>query len=407
MVLPRRIRFRLEGCAAAACLLLLLWNVLHMISIGTTYTPCDNDGVNQPGNFNSVADHSSVIPTQDEGGTKRGILEFTVERDLQPRYSNNHGRLQPDRDGVGGDRRSTPPLLPDRLITVTGLESSGTTFVATTLAKALSEGSKPSFRLNTEKMSHSKPVKNEDMHNTSHISSTTWIQHISLPTGYYAKHQDGFDRRYELPPTVPVLVPEECSMPQRQERKRKRNEEEFASPIATHNNQDATIDDSSQQARLRRRARPAPRDCQDSLGIETLVEYPRRFFVDIKSNAQWYQDRGVPSVTIVVVVRDTSMHFQGIWKQHCPNATAARLQYEHGAFLLQEAMTLLPPLQSSSNPQQQSVAKIMVVSYETLMFLRETYLMDIYRQLGIGSTYVPRFVDGNAKYINRTRSITT
>jgi hypothetical protein len=403
MVLHRRIRFRLEGCAAATCLLLLLWNLLHMISIGTTYTPCHEDNVNQPGNFNMVADHSSVIPTQEEGGTKRGILESTMERDLQQRYSNNHERLQPNRDGVGGDRRNTPPLLPDRLITVTGLESSGTTFVATTLAKALSEGSKPLFRLNTVKISHIKPVKNEDVHNTSHVPSTTWIQHVSLPTGYYAKYQGGFERRYELPATVPVLVPEECSMPQRQERNKKRNEEEFASTIANHD-MDEEIDAPSQQALLRRRARPAPRDCQESLGIETLIEYPRRFFVDIKSNAQWYQDRGVPSVTIVVVVRDTSMHFQGIWKQHCPNATAARLQFEHGTFLLHEAMKLLQ-LQSS-NPQQ-SVVKIMLVSYETLMFLQETYLMDIYRQLGIESTYVPRFVDGNAKYINRKRSITT
>ena len=61
-------------------------------------------------------------------------------------------------------------------------------------------------------------------------------------------------------------------------------------------------------------------------------------------------------------------------------------------------------------------AELILVSYETLMTLQDTYLIDLYEQLGITPNvvdgknndvnsnslhyYIPRFVDGNAKYVS-------
>jgi hypothetical protein len=44
-------------------------------------------------------------------------------------------------------------------------------------------------------------------------------------------------------------------------------------------------------------------------------------------------------------------------------------------------------------------SEVVLVSYEGIMSLGESYLFDIYRQLGINSTYTPSFKDGNAKYV--------
>ena len=43
--------------------------------------------------------------------------------------------------------------------------------------------------------------------------------------------------------------------------------------------------------------------------------------------------------------------------------------------------------------------RVLTVSYEALMALRESYLFDTYKMLGVNSTYIPEFKDGNAKYI--------
>ena len=45
-------------------------------------------------------------------------------------------------------------------------------------------------------------------------------------------------------------------------------------------------------------------------------------------------------------------------------------------------------------------ARALAVSYEGLMSLKDEYLLDVYRSLGIHSTYMPEFQDGNEKYVN-------
>ena len=43
--------------------------------------------------------------------------------------------------------------------------------------------------------------------------------------------------------------------------------------------------------------------------------------------------------------------------------------------------------------------RVIATSYEGMMEMQEVYLYELYHQLGINSTYVPSFQDGNKKYV--------
>jgi hypothetical protein len=178
-------------------------------------------------------------------------------------------------------------LLPERIITVFGLESSGTTFVHKTLAKALRLGQRQGGEY-------------------TNADQSIWVQHISLPFGSFSKATVGFAGRFEPLEVVPVFVPEKCSQPQGR------------SP-----------------------PRPAPKECEP-FGPK-LIPRPGRFFVNVTSHIQWYRERGVDA-RAVVVVRDPSLHFKGILKTHCPNETAAYEQFVTGRALLKHAMQHLDPV---------------------------------------------------------------
>lgn len=117
-----------------------------------------------------------------------------------------------------------------------------------------------------------------------------------------------------------------------------------------------------------------------------FVRYPHRYFVNISSHIQWYRERGVHA-TAVIIMRDSTIALIGK-ASHCPNEQVAAKQNEHAWELAREAIIRLDP----SN-------EIVLVSYEGLMSLHETYLFDFYRRLGINSINVPDFEDGNAKYV--------
>jgi hypothetical protein len=44
-------------------------------------------------------------------------------------------------------------------------------------------------------------------------------------------------------------------------------------------------------------------------------------------------------------------------------------------------------------------SRVIPISYEALMEFKESYLFDLYHQLGLDSKYVPEFRDANAKYV--------
>lgn len=70
----------------------------------------------------------------------------------------------------------------------------------------------------------------------------------------------------------------------------------------------------------------------------------------------------------------------------CSDPVAAYQQYEQGRAIILETMEReLQPL---------------IVSYESLMTLRGPYLKPIYHRLGIPSFYIPKFYNGNTKYVS-------
>jgi hypothetical protein len=114
-----------------------------------------------------------------------------------------------------------------------------------------------------------------------------------------------------------------------------------------------------------------------------------RYFVNITSHINFYRQRGVDT-TAVLVVRDPALHFRGITSNHCKNETAAFEQYKTGQAILQHAMNHLDP------------DSFTVVSYETLMTLKQVYLKEIYKALHIESDYIPEFKNGNIDHVPET-----
>jgi hypothetical protein len=257
----------------------------------------------------------------------------------------------PELDDSLAKGRDTTILLPKRLITVFGTESSGSTFLATAFGiaagvKTANDDTPLSFR-------------------SADAERNVEIQHISLPTGYGPNADNCKQLKAGAPTsagTVPVLVPEVCSV---------------FSPTNPW----------EQLARARSPKKTLPEACREEAGLDDFVVYPRRYFVNVTSHIQWYRDRGVEA-TAVLMIRDPSISTISKVSSHCPQEKVALEQNEHARQLMREAIDKLDPF-----------SEVILVSYEGIVSLQESYLFGIYRQLGINSTYIPSFKDGNAKYV--------
>jgi hypothetical protein len=265
--------------------------------------------------------------------------EFQGDKFATQPFEDAQNDEQPPKQRLHVSGTTTSTILPDILITVFGLESSGTTFLYDTLSKALGV----TFREGEEKTNRKGTIR---------------VQHLSLPHGYIQKENRDFSHRFEPLEIIPMYVPTRCSTP------RGGGGMSSNTPI-----------------------QPSPPECVEPFG-PTLVPSPRRYFVNITSHIEWYRAQGVDA-RAVVVVRDPALHFHGIFHTHCENETAAYEQYKTGRALLKHAVQHVHP------------APVMV-SYETLMVLQGDYLMDIYKQLNISSSFIPSFQNGNVKYVPTT-----
>jgi hypothetical protein len=194
------------------------------------------------------------------------------------------GETNQKKDSPAAPRRS---ILPERLITVFGLESSGTTFVQKTLAQALQLDIQEGIE-----------YTNRD--------GTIRIQHLSLPNGFYPPGHKDTVYKYESLPVVPLWVPSRCRLKQGS-----------------------------------RQPAAAPTECLPY--GPNLTSLPPRFFVNVTSHITWHRERNVDA-RAVVVVRDPYLHFRGIVKVHCPNETAAYQQYKQGVEILQHATQQIQPV---------------------------------------------------------------
>lgn len=142
--------------------------------------------------------------------------------------------------------------LPKRLITVFGLESSGTTLLAETLAKAVSA--------EEHKLIGGLSYRTRD----SHVE----IQHVSLPSGYFhgLKNQTVVDIDF-LPPPRCMTWPH------------------YSNPVL-------------QSSFDNLKAHPK---CLKETGLQERVKLPLRFMVNITSHVLWYQKRGVVVTAVIMV----------------------------------------------------------------------------------------------------------
>jgi len=120
--------------------------------------------------------------------------------------------------------------------------------------------------------------------------------------------------------------------------------------------------------------------------------YPRRFSINITSQIEWYLQRGV-DVTVILSTRDRSISVRGKEKLHCNIKNVRRQEDEVAIELMNEALEKYGAFGSVKS------GLVIVSSYEALMSMKDEYLFGLYKQLGVNSTYVPSFLDGNQKYV--------
>ena len=347
----------------------------------------------------------------DGGGFGVGSITVTVssseyDHDREEntfRYeSNSGGDGSRGSDGTGTSSENHGShhdgRIPRRLISVFGLESSGTTFVFDTIREAM-------------KLPHK--VGDEGYN----LDRSTMVQHVSLPTGsYFQKRYDEKRLEEEFDPVVvPYAVPRECR--------------EFVGrpntvTLPSHHN-------------------CAPYAPDFIIGGGEGRRHPTRYFVNITSHIEWYESHGT-TVTALIVFRDTSIHFRGVLQKHCKNETAAYEQYQRGLSVIQDALSFDSSRRrqrrlrmrkendgenengsnnNTSNNTRQTSPSVIIVSYETLMTLRNQYLSYILDQIvdagnvrddgddsdpperddtdsELDSKFQPDYKNGNLKYVH-------
>lgn len=241
-------------------------------------------------------------------------------------------------------------VLPRRVFVVYGLESSGTTFTAKTIALALGiehQNIQGDF------------VETED--------TRDHVQHISLPFGHIKEGYWGYTTRFSEPlPMIPVLYPKPCQMdPVYYLEEKEQGGPTLQSP---------------------------PKVCQDFMEDQVLTR-PHRFFVNMTTHITWYRERGI-LVYPIMVVRDPALHMAGITdrrKGHTPDDAAAYSQYETGRAIMVET------IEKGLNP--------IIVSYETMLTLQRPYICQLYETLGIETNFLPIFKNGNTKYLEQWNGV--
>ncbi len=281
------------------------------------------------------------------------------------------------------------PILPKRIIAVIGPESSGSTFLSKALASAV--GADPT---KVNKISRTKDGKTD-------------IQHLSLPWGLFCEDDNGDDISVHV---VDAMVPRECFR------------YEFAPSLDPSIAQAEGII-SQKQVKV---ARDGPQteleaqvlqQCREEVFISEYGNsscgakcgtgvfngyalYPKRFSVNITSHIEWYVQRGV-DVTVILSTRDRSISVRGKEKNHCHIEKLRRREDKVAIELMNEALEKYGAFGSIRR------GLVIVSSYEALMSMKDEYLFGLYKQLGINSTFVPSFSDGNEKYVTDANEANT
>jgi hypothetical protein len=234
-------------------------------------------------------------------------------------------------------------FLPRRVVTVFGLESTGTTFVTHLLE--LSTGVKQCHII----MGHMDRLSTKE-------SRDYELQHLSLPFGWIGEGQIN---------VVPALYPAMC------------------------------VD--MQRAQSLPKPSKLPTQCQQTMGgDESKYRYPRRYFVNITSHIQWYRDRGVDA-SAVLVVRDKTIGSIARSFVHCIKNKTREQEEQVGLSIMKEAMEYY----QQPDPRYPS-PPLVVASYETIINMGAPYVNFLLNQLQLPSIHENKrwaIKDGNERYI--------
>jgi hypothetical protein len=257
----------------------------------------------------------------------------------------------------GSNILPTSLILPKRLLTIFGLESSGTTFVTRLVAASIRIRPRD-VGSGRNDLSVQEPNRNYE------------VQHVSPPSGNFCEGG--------TVPVVPAMYPALCI---------NMNWTETASSFG---------------------ASPLYRDCQNVASLKERYVYPKRYFVNISSHIQWYRDRGVEA-SAILVVRDATIGSMARSLAHCLKAEYREEEEQVGLQLMYEALQQL----SSSNDEDNAFLSppLVVLSYETLMNLGIPYFEHILERLqlprvrndddGLGKT----LHNGNLPYIRSYQDV--
>ncbi len=306
-----------------------------------------------------------------------------------------------------GDLREAPPptrpysILPKKIISVIGLESSGTQFVSKIIQDALDSG--PYREGSSPCRIHCTGGKDDlccrqMIFATGHACRETnevMVQHFSLPWG-------GSCHENPDPPLVDVILPLQCTR--------------------DHHNDAVAVRECNAMA-------------SELWGVSLdgkAMQYPWRYQLDIAKSKEWYDNHGVEQV-FVIVVRDEKISFAAR-HDHCSDTELRRREEAVGTRIIDDAIRRYilgdegegaAPGGNETSPARSwdagrhrgrgagraggrrlsalaSRNGVVVVSYELLVKLSGVYVRMLYRALGIESDAVPDVRNSNEKYLNST-----
>jgi hypothetical protein len=293
------------------------------------------------------------------------------------------------------DPQPKQSLLPKRVITIFGPESSGSTFLSSVLGTATG-----AFAANGKWMYT--PLSKWTENSWEVVQSSRWtfeetlqkratspngweVQHLSLPWGMYCQEDEPMS-------IVESFVPEECW--------RYQELSHLSLLFAEHQfwaqlkSEDGIVPKWTPQDEKYRQL------CQEEVHISELnidnstnsdkytcgakcgtglyngfALYPKRFFVNITSHIEWYLRRGV-DITVVLSVRDRTMSAESKLNNHCSLDMGAK-EDEVALELMSEALERF-----GKRGSDEDKARVVVASYEGLMRFGKEYLFDLYEELG-------------------------
>jgi hypothetical protein len=302
-------------------------------------------------------------------------------------------------------------ILPKKIYSVIGLESSGTQFVSKIIQDALQKGPYRSgsfpccgslrcsmncgLWLGKKEYIECLNVQNIANNRKCNETSDVQVQHFSLPFGSTCD-------QFPHPPIVDVVLPSQC----------------------TRNHKDPT------------EVQECNAMSKELWGFELngkAMVYPPRYQLDISAQIKYYRSKGVDQV-FVIVLRDQDISFIARGDAHCRDVKLREIEELVGKDLIIDAInthilgneeehltrgTLSHWVAKSyeQTKQHRSARRqltslplkrdnaVVVVSYESLMNLGKTYVQLLYQNLGIDSDLIPHMQNGNTKYLNTTNTM--